>query len=154
MQTENKVFRAQHLIVMDASGILDLHASKAALAKLAADPGFDQRAEILLDLRDIECHMSTSDIYDLAVAMAWPDPVLPTRKRIAILVAGRVEFDHAEFLVMCAVNRGVRIAAFDDYDKADRWMTVELPPDPKEGDYDIAYRSTAPHAKQDALTKS
>lgn len=153
MKTENKFFQARHLIVMHASGIVDLNASKVALAKLAADPEFDQRSEILLDLRDIECHMSTSDIYDLAVAMAWPDPALPTHKRIAILVEGRAEFDHAEFLVLCAVNRGVRIAAFDDYEKADRWMTVELPPDPKEGNCDVAYHSTAPNANQDVPTK-
>ena len=70
METTHRVFRAQHLIVMDASGILDLHASVAALKRLAMDPGFDSRAEVLLDLRDIECRMSINNIYSLAEAMA------------------------------------------------------------------------------------
>jgi hypothetical protein len=154
METENRIFRAQHLIVMDASGILDLNASKVALAKLAADPEFNRRSEILVDLRDIECHMSASDIYDLAVALGWPDPALPTHRRIAILVEGRDEFDHAQFLAMCAANRGVEIAAFDDYEKADRWMTVELPPDPKEGEGDVPNGALSHHSNQDGLPKT
>ena len=132
METTHRVFRAQHLIVMDASGILDLHASVAALKRLAMDPGFDSRAEVLLDLRDIECRMSINNIYSLAEAMAWPDPALPTHRQIAILVDGKLEFDHAQFLAMCAENRGLTVAAFEDYDKASQWLNADLPPDPKD----------------------
>ena len=134
MNTRHNIFPLQELIVVDATGTLDLDASKALLRKLAADPRFDPNKEVLLDLRDIECHLSTLDIYELANFMAWPDPALPTRKKIAILVAGRVEFDHASFLQMCASGNGVRIAAFDDYDKADDWLKADLPPDPKNGE--------------------
>lgn len=132
MKTKHEVFPVKHLIVMDASGSLDLDASKVALKKLAADPDFDSRSEILLDLRDVECHMSTADIYDLAITMALPNPALPTCKKIAVLVEGRAEFDHAKFLETCGVNRGMWIAAFDDYDKADEWLTADLPEDPRE----------------------
>lgn len=132
METTHRDFRAQHLIVMDASGVLDLHASVSALKRLAMDPGFDSRAEVLLDLRDIECRMSINHIYSLAEAMAWPDPALPTHRKIAILVDGKLEFDHAKFLAMCAENRGLTVAAFDDYDKASQWLNADLPPDPKD----------------------
>ena len=47
METTHRVFRAQHLIVMDAAGVLDLHASVGALKRLAMDPGFDSRAEVV-----------------------------------------------------------------------------------------------------------
>ncbi|MBK8740825.1 MAG: hypothetical protein IPM02_15440 [Betaproteobacteria bacterium] len=127
---------------MDAAGVLDLHASVGALKRLAMDPGFDSRAEVLLDLRDIECRMSINNIYNLAEAMAWPDPALPTHRKIAILVDGKLEFDHAKFLAICAENRGLSVTAFDDYDKASEWLNADLPPDPKDTS-DAAGRAAA-----------
>jgi hypothetical protein len=121
----------QNLIIVDAEGTLDLPASKGLLKKLAADPTFDAQTEVLLDLRDVNCRMSTLDVYEIASFLAWPDPALPTRKKIAVLVEGRAEFDHALFLEMCTANAGVRLAAFDDYDKANDWLNADLPPDPK-----------------------
>ena len=131
MKTTHKAFPFKHLIVMDASGTLDLAASQAALAKLAADPCFDSHTEVLLDMRDVECVMSTTDVYRLAEILARPHPALPTTRRIAILVAGQSEFDHAMFLETCAKNRGMRLSAFDDYDKASTWLAADLPVDPK-----------------------
>ena len=132
VRTESEFFAAEHLIVMDAAGTLDLSASKAALKKLTEDPEFDAKSEILMDLRDIDCVMTIADIFELANAMAWPNPTLPTFKKVAVLVSGSVEFDHAKFLALCASNRGLRIAAFDDYDKAGDWLVATLPADPKE----------------------
>jgi hypothetical protein len=134
MQTRHKAFPLEHLIVVDAKGICDLPASKAALEKLAADPQFDAQTEVLLDLRDVQCELSTLDIYELASFMAGPDSALPTRRKIAVLVGGRAEFDHALFLQMCTANTGIRLAAFTDYDRADEWLNADLPADPKERD--------------------
>lgn len=132
MKTRNKAYPLKHLMVMTATGTLDLAASKAALKSLTADPGFDSRSEVLLDLRDVECAMSVTDIYELAVHMASPDPALPTYKKIALLVAGHAAFDHAKFLEMCAGNRGLKLGAFADYAIADDWLNADLPDDPKE----------------------
>ena len=132
MKTRNKAYPLKHLMVMTATGTLDLAASKAALRSLTADPGFDARSEVLLDLRDVECVMSVTDVYELAVHMASPDPALPTHKKIALLVAGHAAFDHAKFLEMCAGNRGLKIGAFVDYAIADEWLNADLPDDPKE----------------------
>ena len=153
METTHQVFKAQHLIVMDASGVLDLHASVSALKRLAMDPGFDSRAEVLLDLRDIECRMSINHLYSLAEAMAWPDPALPTHRKIAILVDGRTEIDHAKFLAMCAENRGLTVAAFEDYDKASQWLNADLPPDPKET-ADVARQAAVAGSRLDRLAKT
>ena len=117
---------------MDASGVLDAAASRAALAKLANDPDFSAKCEVLMDLRNITCSMSATDIYELACAMAWPNSALPTHRKIAILVDGRSEFDHASFLALCASNRGLLVAAFVDYDEAGQWLVATLPPDPKD----------------------
>ena len=132
MKTRNKAYPLKHLIVMTATGTLDLVASKAALKSLAVDPAFDARCEVLLDLRDIECAMSATDIFELAVHMAAPNPALPTQKKIAVLVAGHAAFDHARFLELCAGNRGLSIGAFEDYENADQWLNADLPDDPKD----------------------
>jgi hypothetical protein len=116
---------------MTSSGTIDLVASKSALKSLAADPEFDRRYEILLDLRDSECELSVMDVYEIATYLAWPDPALPTRKKIAVLVSGQRAFDHAKFLEMCSTNRGIQLGAFEDYEKASEWLNADLPADPK-----------------------
>jgi hypothetical protein len=134
MRTTRKAFPLKDLIVMTSSGTIDLVASKAALKSLAADPEFDRHYEVLLDLRDSECELSVLDIYEIATYLAWPDPALPTSKKIAVLVSGHRAFDHAKFLEVCSANRGVQVGAFEDYEKASEWLEADLPKDPKEAD--------------------
>jgi hypothetical protein len=134
VKTTRKAFPLKDLIVMTSSGTIDLAASKSALKRLAADPEFDRHYEVLLDLRNSECEMSVMDVYEIAKDLAWPDPALPTRKKIAVLVSGQRAFDHAKFLEVCSTNRGVQVGAFEDYEKASEWLDTELPEDPKETD--------------------
>jgi hypothetical protein len=129
MKTHKHAFPLKHLMVMTATGTLDLDASKVALKSIVADPNFDEQYEVLLDLRGIECAMSTVHIYELAKYMAFPNPALPTNKKIAVLVDGNFAFDHAQFLEMCAGNRGLNLRAFESYGKADDWLNAELPDD-------------------------
>ena len=131
MRTARKAFPLKDLIIVTSSGTIDLVASKAALKSLAADPEFEANYEILLDLRISECELSIVDIYQIATYLAWPDPALPTRKKIAVLVSGERAFDHAKFLEMCSTNRGIRVGAFEDYEKAGEWLDTDLPEDPK-----------------------
>jgi hypothetical protein len=134
MRTIRKAFPLRDLIVMTSSGTIDLAASKSALKSLADDPEFDRHYEILLDLRDSECELSVADVYEIATCLAWPDPALPTRKKIAVLVSGQRAFDHAKFLEVCSTNRGIQVGAFEDYEKASEWLDTDLPEDPKETD--------------------
>jgi hypothetical protein len=134
MRTTRKAFPLKHLIIMTSSGTIDLVASKSALKTLAADPEFDKHYEVLLDLRDSECELSVMDVYEIATYLAWPDPALPTRKKIAVLVSGQRAFDHAKFLEVCSTNRGIQVGAFEDYDKASEWLDADLPEDRKEID--------------------
>lgn len=131
MRTEDKAYPWNDLIVSTATGTVDLDASKAALKNLADDPEFLPGYEVLLDWRDVECVMSVSDVFELAKYLTDLTTRLPTRKKIAILVSGKRSFDHAKFLELCANNRGVTLAAFEDYDKADEWLNADLPADRK-----------------------
>ncbi len=132
MKSSRKAFPLKDLLVMTSSGTIDLAASKAVLKILTADPEYKANYEILLDLRDTTCELSLSDVFEIATYLAWPDPALPPRQKIAVLVSGQPgAFDHAKFLEMCSTNRGIRVHAFEDYDKASEWLDTDLPKDPK-----------------------
>ena len=130
MRTTRKAFPLKDLITVTTSGTMDLVASKVALKNLAADPEFETNYEILLDLRDSECALSITDVFEIAKHLAWPDPAVPTHKKIAVLVAGHLAFDHAKFLELCSANRGMLVHAFEDYEKASEWLDADLPRDP------------------------
>lgn len=129
MDAKIKAFPHEHLIMTTVTGAFDLSASKVALAAVEHDPSFNAQTEVLLDLREVKCTMSTVDVYQLAEHLASPNPALHTGKKIAVLVTGRAEFEHAQFLQLCASNRGVSIGAFDDYEDAQKWLNANLPPD-------------------------
>ncbi len=134
MRSKDKAYPWKDLIVMTASGTVDLAASKVALKSLADDPEFMADYEVLLDWRDTDCTMSVTDVFEIAKYLTDLTTKLPTNKKIAILVSGRHAFDHAKFLELCATNRGVTLFAFEDYDKASEWLEATLPADPKQRD--------------------
>ena len=128
MKTQIKVFPLKHLLAMDAQGMLDLSASKASLKLLAAAPGFDDSSEVLLDLRDVECELSTTAIFALAEFMALASTGLAAGRRITVLVGahqhGHLAFNRAQFLEFCADNRGLNMRAFEDANTADAWLNA------------------------------
>jgi hypothetical protein len=129
VKTYDEAYPLKDLIVMTTSGTIDLDRSKAALTGLAHDPLFLARYEVLLDWREVNCTMSETDIFELALHFTNLDTMLPTRKKIAILVSGAAAFDHAKFLELCSTNRGVMLHAFEDYEKASDWLNTTLPAD-------------------------
>ena len=135
LKTQIYVFPLKHLIVMNAAGTLDFDASTAALKLLVANPAFDASSEVLLDLRGVECEMSTTDIFDLAEFMALSNAAFAASKRIAVLVDdhrhGHLPFNKAQFLELCTDNRGLNLRAFEDYKTADMWLNSHLPNDAK-----------------------
>ena len=135
MKTQIVVFPLKHLIVMNAAGTMDLAASKAALTQMAATPGYDASSEVLLDLRGVECEMSTTDIFTLAEFMALPGAALTPNKKFAVLVDdhrhGHLPFNKAQFLELCADSTGLSVRAFEDYQTADDWLNADLRDNPQ-----------------------
>lgn len=133
MNTTIRTFEFKHFIVLTARGTLDLAASKAALRSLVSAPDFGACSEVLLDLRDVECEMSASNIHELAKHMTWHIPTLYDDHRIAILVKphrpGKLAFNHPLFRELCSHSRGFNLCAFEDYDQAIDWLNVVLPLD-------------------------
>lgn len=79
-----------------------------------------------MDLRDVACDIDTVEVFHLASYMAWPDPALPTNRRIAVVVSGTREFDNAKFLELCASNRSLDMKAFTDYEEAVNWLDASI----------------------------
>ncbi|QXD14486.1 hypothetical protein GQ464_013740 [Rhodocaloribacter litoris] len=127
METQIFIYPAQELIVLTSRGTLDLPRSKQLLQRLTGSPDYDRRFKILLDLREMNCALSVMDAYELAVHMAWPNPALPTRRQVAVLVPAGRFFDHVAFLSTCAQNRGLNIRSFASYEDAMAWLSVNTP---------------------------
>ena len=134
MKTRHEFVDGHDLVVLTATGTLDLENSKAAMTRLGQSPEFESRYEVLLDFRAVDCEMSVTDLYELASHMAWPHPALPTHRKVAILVNGSRAFDFAKFLEICAINRGLRMRAFVEPEAAHAWLDTEVEAFPAEAD--------------------
>lgn len=130
MNTQYDFFPGRELIVVGAGGKLDFAATKAAVVKLAADPRYRSSYKLLISLRHVLCGLSELDVYEIASFLGWPDPALPTRRKIAILVSGQKSFNHANFLTLCARNRALTMRAFDNRVAAERWLDSDVANDP------------------------
>ncbi len=126
MNCRHRILPGREVIIVNAEGLLDLEASRGALKKIASDPDYKTCFELLMDLREVTCNLSATDIFELASFMANPEPRVPTGRKIALLVSGEQEFDHAKFLELCARNRGLSIAVFTDPEEAVKWLDVEF----------------------------
>ena len=72
--------------------------------------------------------MSTFDVCELAQHLAYPNPVLDARKKIAVLLGADANFEHSRFLELCTRHKGLNVRAFDDYDTAKKWLAAKIPP--------------------------
>jgi len=126
MKTQLNAYRLKHLTVLHATGPIDLAASKAALAGFAAGTDSAARNDVLLDLRDGECDMSTADVFALAEFMDMPIAAAVSPRRIAVLMdphqQGHSAFDQERFLDMCAARRHLNMRTFANYEGAKAWL--------------------------------
>jgi hypothetical protein len=127
IETQMNAYRLKHLLVLHATGTVDLAASKAALTQLVAGQGQDARNEVLLDLRDCECAMSATDVRELAEFMVLPNATPFPHARIAVLIdehhRGQAAFNQAPTPDRCA-DQGVNMRTFEDYDNAKVWLNL------------------------------
>jgi len=126
MKVEVKYYSAADVIIVDAEGRLDLSKSKEMIKRIVSHSEYDQYFEEVLDLRDVTCDLSTFDFFEIASFMAWPNPKLPTRRRIAIVVSGDKEFDRATFFETSARNRGLLVRSFRHLSAAEERLESDI----------------------------
>ncbi len=123
MKANYKIIRAKDFIKSKPSGKLDMEQSKKVLAELAsiAKPPADY--EILLDVREAYTNFSFIEVFQLVKELIAHRSAF--RNKIAVLVRNDYQFSNAKFAQLCATNRGIKITAFIDFEKAIDWLLTE-----------------------------
>lgn len=110
-----QIIHANDFIKATPSGEVNLALSKERIAKIAAalDPSHDYY--FLVDWRNVTINYSLTDMFYLALEIARHKEI--SKSKISLLVPDD-GFDRGEFLQICAQNRGVKLAAFTEYEEA------------------------------------
>jgi hypothetical protein len=99
---------------------VDLETSKQFFLELARRNAPPRQYDLLIDLRQTIGHLSLFEIAELVgVVIEHRDSF---RSKIAILTTPGVKFDNAQFGALYAGNRGIRVAAFTDFEETMNWL--------------------------------
>lgn len=121
MPVNLKVINTKDFIKTTITGKFDFATSKQALLdiiSLIKQPG---EYDVLVDTREAKSMLSTLNIHELGEVLA-NHPIL-RRSRICVLVPAN-EINDAGFFETVAVNRGVHIKAFTDFEQAIKWLMM------------------------------
>jgi len=125
MPVNVKVINTKDFIKTTATGVLDSAASKQAILDIVSQIKQPGEYEVLVDVRGAEVMLSIAELYELGVALA--DHPSLRRNKIGLLGPMRDMYD-ARFLESVAVNRGVDIRAFTDFEQAITWLIMREAP--------------------------
>jgi hypothetical protein len=117
MEVRFQVVDVERLLRADAEGRIDMAASLRIAREIAA---FDSPHPVLLDARKLHGRLGTLDMVALVKALLADSERY--RRRLAILTRGDDQLQRGRFLETYARNRGIPIAAFDDYEQAVSWL--------------------------------
>ena len=120
MAVKIKIIRATDFLQVSPEGELDLDASRRLLVAVASAKRPPADFEVLLDLREVEWDLSTTDIWSLAKELGRHGETF--RDKLAVLAAPGEAFDQAEFFELCSQNRGYRVEAFSSFEEAIQWL--------------------------------
>jgi len=120
MKAEIKIVKARDFLKTKASGELNLAGSKKLLAQIAELNEQSNFHEILIDIRETTSKMTLSDIYEIVTELTKYRKAF--RKKVAILMGPNNDIDKANFLEMCAQNRGFLVNAVDNFEEAITWL--------------------------------
>jgi len=113
------VINTKDFIKTTVTGKLDFAASKQALLDILSFIKQPGDYDVLIDTREAEDLLSITNFYNLGEMLA-SQPLL-RQSRICLLVPMR-DIDKASFFETVAVNRGVKIKAFTDFEQAITWF--------------------------------
>jgi hypothetical protein len=130
MPTELHIIRAQEFIRLGTKGRLDLKASKAVLAQLAAACWKRGINQALLDVRALQPGpkpmFSPNDL--VALVNTFREIGFTQKQRLAVLYRAD-PYHRARLFAFIAKLRGWKVQAFDDFEAAFMWLskTEEVP---------------------------
>jgi len=119
MPTKIKIIHAHDFIKVTPDGELDFEESEKLLKEIASiiTPGDDYM--ILLDTRRVHSVLLPEQLWYLALEISKAGEKF--RKKTAVVCANE-RFKDAQFLELCAENRGLQVHAFTSYELAIEWL--------------------------------
>lgn len=120
MATKIKIITAIDFLEVTPDGVINLKTSRKLIVDIAKAEHPPVDYELLIDLRDTQDKISTSDVYQLAAELCHHGDTF--RRKVALLVLPGINFYHARFFETCSHKRGFSVNAFTDYEKAMRWV--------------------------------
>ena len=120
MATKIKIVTTGDFLEVTPDGIINITTSRQLLVDIAKAEHHPVDYDLLIDFRDTQWEMSTTDVYQLASELCQHGDTF--RRKVAVLVLPGVSFDPAAFLETCAHNRGFLVDAFTDFETAIRWL--------------------------------
>ena len=112
--------KASDVLETTLEGALDFERTRAALEGIAlanAETGYD----LLIDLRAAEdAGISFPDVYRLVMGLSTHPESF--KGRVALLDHYRDGFEKVQFFEAAATEKGYRVRAFADFEKATRWL--------------------------------
>lgn len=125
-----QVIKAGDFIKSTPTGDLDKAASKEGLAEIAALGADLQGYTVLIDLREVNSRLSTTDIFELASELVKYGETF--RRKTAVLARADHDLDQATFFEDEARGRGFNVKAFTIFEEAILWLsTAPQPPEEK-----------------------
>ncbi|MDP1675439.1 MAG: response regulator [Bacteroidota bacterium] len=116
-----QIFTAGDFIKSTPTGDLDLIASTQVLAQIATAGDLLQDYTVIIDLRDVQSHLSTLDIYNVASELVKYGEAF--QRKIAVLTQSAKGHNQASFFETAAQNRGYNVKAFTLFEDAIYWLT-------------------------------
>jgi hypothetical protein len=121
MPTNIRIIHAHEFIKATPEGHLDLEESKKLLMEIASASAPLLDYEIILDTRKAQTEMSITDLWHLAAELSNLRKAF-SRKTAVLCPLER--FKYAEFLAVCAQNRGLQVMAFTSFEDAIEWLVA------------------------------
>ncbi len=121
MTVNVKIIHARDFIKTTATGILDFASSKQAIVDIASQIKQPGEYDVLVDNREAIAKLSITELFELGKALA--DCPALSRSRVGLVVPARA-MKQADFFETVAVNRGVQVRTFTNFDQAIAWLVM------------------------------
>jgi DNA-binding response OmpR family regulator len=121
-----QIIKAGDFIQSTPTGDLDMQASKSGFAQIAAAGSVLQEYSVLIDLREVNSRLSTTDIFELATELGTYGETF--RRKTAILVRPDDKITQATFFENVAFNRGFAVKVFTVFEEALIWLSSVIDP--------------------------
>lgn len=113
------VIHARDFLRMTPDGKIDFEETRKMYLEAVSVEGLSYKLDMLVDFRQVDADLSTTDIWYLAEELSKHDEGF--KDQIAVLV-NPDRFDNAKFFELCATNRGLKVAAFSSFEEAINWL--------------------------------